>query len=214
MIGLIDNDVFYKLTCCALLDETLSYLKLSRHQVLDSAPHVIRKTTFKRDKGYGYDLPEVQNRLAEAFDRAARIPEMPTDYTLLAKIASVPGIDSGEALLLCNAIETGSALLISGDKRFYSSLAKNRELMDICASLEGRLICLEHLMLCLFDACQFPYVRQRVAPARRCDTVLRVAFSRGQEAEQSVVTSILVDYSKEVVLGLGDLAYSYRPWYK
>ena len=214
MIGLIDNDIFYKLTCCNLLDETLAYLRLGKHQILDAAPHIIRKQTFKKNKGYGHDLPEVQNRLAAAFAQADRIPNMPTDVTLLTRIASVPGIDSGEALLLCNAIETGSALLISGDKRFYSSLGKNRELMEICVSLEGRLICLEHLMLCLFESYEFPYVLQRVAPARQCDQVLRMAFSREDEAEQAMVTEVLVNYSKEVVLGLGELAYGHRPWYK
>ncbi|WP_257288473.1 hypothetical protein [Endozoicomonas sp. SESOKO2] len=213
MIGLVDNDIFYKLTCCSLLDETLDYLRLDGHQVLDTFPHVLRKKTFKKNQCYGHDLPEVQNRLAEAFTRASRIPETPKDFTLLAKIASVPGIDPGEALMLCSAIETGSALLISGDKRFYSSLSKNSELLEICTSLEGRLICLEHLLLCLVDSYQFPYVLKRVVPAKRCDQVLRVAFSKDRESEEKTVTSILVDYSKEVVQGLGVLAYNHKPWY-
>lgn len=214
MIGLIDNDIFYKLTCCQLLDETLNYLKVQEHQILDAAPHVITKQTFNKHKSYGHDLPDVQQRLNAAFDRAARIPDQPADLNLFSKLSSIAGIDVGEALLLCSAIETGSALLISGDKRFYNSLANNPDLMAICAQLEGRLICLEHLMLCLVDAYQFPYVCHRVAPARQCDQTLRIAFSSGKDAQQAAVTEALVSYSKQVVLGLGALAYPYRPWYQ
>ncbi|WP_067583466.1 hypothetical protein [Endozoicomonas ascidiicola] len=214
MIGLLDTDILYKLTSCNLLDESICYLGLSDPQILDAAPHVIKKKTFGRKKSYGYDLPEVQDRFSAACKRASRMTESPNDMEMFMRFGNVPGIDPGEAVLICHAIETGSALLISGDKNFYNALLGSPELMSYCSGLEGRLVCFEHLILCLIESYQYSYISDRVAPARQCDKTLTLAFSQGKKTSEAIVTEALVSFSKEVVLGLGDLAYHHRPWYK
>ena len=212
MIGLVDNDIFYKLSCCSLLDESGQYLQFKKRLVLKEVKFVIGKRKFKSGKGYGHDLPSIQARFKNDYEQSSFLPAATQAELLIALMES--GIDDGEAQLLCYALETGGTVLLSGDKRFYSSLINNPKWVALCKGLKGRMICLEHLLLCLIEQFGFSYVSERVYPARECDGALKQAFSTTNYTNEKVVTEALVSFSKEVVAGLGDLCHEHQPWYK
>ncbi|WOG29088.1 hypothetical protein [Endozoicomonas sp. 8E] len=212
MFGLIDTDAAYKLSCCRLLDEASTYLKLSGFRALEAMPHVVEKQIFG-DKQYGYNKPSVRSRITKEVKAIPRMKEAHVeDVFLLSTLQDA--FDHGEAFLLYRAIKDGQMLLVSGDKRFCKALGKKPEILKACSHLEGKMICLEHLILCLIESYQFRYVCDRVAPARHCDTTLRLSFNQGEESREASVVEALVSFSKDAVRSLGSLAYSYKPWYE
>ena len=202
MFGLIDNDAAYKLSCCRLLDEASKYLELNAFRALQQMPFVIEKQIFG-DKQFGYNKPSIKDRVIKEVKAIPKIKKSSVkDVMLLSSLSDT--FDDGEALLLYSAIKDNKMLLISGDKRFYKALGKRPEILKACSHLEGKMICLEHLLLCLIDTYKFGYVCERVAPVRDCDTSLKLAFSHGRASEEASVVEALVSFSREAVTALAD----------
>jgi hypothetical protein len=68
----------------------------------------------------------------------------------------------------------------------------------IAQRIRGHIICLEQIVKCLIQHFGFPYVKDRVVPARACDTALSAAFGSGWDATEPNVLAALDSYINEL----------------
>src|SRR5262249_3360836 len=104
------------------------------------------------------------------------------------------GIDPGEAILFSATAELTDSLLAPGDKNSLWALAGSHACQQICERLTEKVICFEHLVLLAIDHAGFDLVRDRVVPARTCDTALRAVFGSGLQSTEANVRDGLNAY--------------------
>lgn len=68
----------------------------------------------------------------------------------------------------------------------------------VAQRIRGHVLCLEQIIKRLIQHFGFPYVRDKVVPARACDTALSAAFGSGQEAIEPNVLAALDSYINEL----------------
>lgn len=124
MICLVDSDIIYKLATCNLLDDALAALDSARTDayVLPTAKYkfdVARTRPGTGEERYG---AEVFTRIREFLGsvRELNVAGPPEEIRLLA---SIDGIDAGEAVLFAATAEFDRYLLATGDKTSLRALA-------------------------------------------------------------------------------------------
>jgi hypothetical protein len=150
VIHLVDNDLVLKLAARNLLQEIcrLHGLDTANTRRLASLRFVGPKKIQKQK------LPSrISSRILRFCDTYRAIEEL-VDATLLERLSS-PKIDPGEALLLANAIASGEALVLTGDKRCVRALAADPSLAFAREALLGRVEILETIYLQLIDSLGF-----------------------------------------------------------
>ena len=199
MICLVDNDVIYKLAMCNLLDDSLAALDLARTDayVLPTAKYkfgVARRRSRTGEQRYG----------AEAFARirdflgSVRELDVAGPSTELQLLASIDGIDVGEAILFSATVEFDQYFLATGDKTSLRALALTPVCLSIAQRIRGHIICLEQIVKRLIQHSGFLNVKDKIVPARACDTALSVAFGSGWDATEPNVLAALDSYINEL----------------
>jgi hypothetical protein len=186
---LIDTDAFCKLAICDLLDDSLALFGADRQRCarLPALPHQLARGGMRRL--YGGDACD---RIGAA---AADLPviEVPS-LEWLEKLASLPGVDPGEAQLLASAAEEGS-VLITGDKR---ALRAARNVVGLAAAVARRLVSVEALLLAHTRAFGADEVRRRVRPICELDKTIAVCFSDANSDPEEGLHSYLADLASAV----------------
>lgn len=169
VLALIDNDIFMKLVCCDLFEESLKLFKLDRENVgvLETL-----KYRLKKRKG-GYSEAECERAMAIFAGLQAIKASEDQNFSRLNNISS---IDVGEAVLIAGAVLQGGSFLWTGDKRCLRALYEYEEVRDIHEGLKGRVICLEQVILGLIDRLGFAEVEARVQPGLKYDQALKLSF--------------------------------------
>lgn len=108
-------------------------------------------------------------------------------------------------MLLTLAPEKVSYWLISGDKRCLEFLSQVPELATLKARWQGRVICLEQLILRLIEVQGFEWVKGRVLPVKEYDTALKACFGSGDLATETNVRQTLAAYIQDVRVRAPDL---------
>ena len=199
MICLADNDIIHKLAACDLLDDALAALSLARTDVyvLPTAKYKFRitqRSSAQGERRYGTEVfVRIRDFLASV--REIDVPGLPTELQLLA---GVDGIDPGEAVLFSATAQFNQYLLATGDKSSLRALASTPVCRPIAQHLCGHVICLEQIVKRVIQHCGFSYVKDKVTPARACDTALRVAFGSGSDATEPSVLAVLDSYINEL----------------
>jgi hypothetical protein len=107
-------------------------------------------------------------------------------------------IDTGEVILFATAACLEGAVLATGDKRSLRALAGSAACRGIAERIAGRVICLEQIVYKVIGHLGFPRTKEKIVPARECDTALRAAFGSGDAATEENVLACLESYIAEV----------------
>jgi hypothetical protein len=164
---LIDSDAFCKLAIGGVLLDGIALLdaKLDDCLRLPALPHMLRKRG-KLRKQYGEAICGEIATLAESFSQIG-----PASSEWQDQLTTVDGIDVGEAQLFAVAAEF-QWLVISGDKRALRTL----KLSTLYSRLNGRVVCLETLLLALCEKYGVEEVQKRMTRATEFDTALKICF--------------------------------------
>jgi hypothetical protein len=190
VIVFVDNDILLKLSCCDLLDETMAVLRLSAADV-----RVLRtaRFVFQRNRQVADRYSEQGRFRAVAFVKSCQtIVEEGGDE--FERLQATDGIDIGEARLLTATSGSANFVLMTGDKRCLQVLAAQAELAEVRQRLQGRVICLEQMILRLIQRSGFDWVKARVVPMMACDTALQACFGSGELATKTNVVESLEGY--------------------
>jgi hypothetical protein len=195
MICLSDNDIVLKLACCDLLNETLDVLGVRREEVfvLPTARHVLLKPLKAPEKGRARLGDAVFQRVTLFLDSVQVIEAAPSPQEMLL-FDDIVGIDSGEAVLFATTAHFPEFILATSDKNSLRALSSTAACEPICRRLAGKVICFEQLILRLIDRLGFNPIRDKVVPARDCDTALRAVFGSGLDAAEENVRTGLASY--------------------
>lgn len=138
---LVDSDAFCKLGATDLFESGVALLEgdPARVERLTALPHMLRRSRALRAK--------LGQPLADALAaRADLLPSAPVaDPRLVDELVGVDEIDPGEVQLLALAADE-TLLLVSGDKRALRAVC---QLDSLVPMLNGKLVCLEALLLAL-----------------------------------------------------------------
>ncbi|MGH7170866.1 MAG: hypothetical protein ACRELG_11355 [Gemmataceae bacterium] len=197
-ICLADNDVIHKLAAFDLFEEALAALGLGRQDVyvLPTAKHKfgVTKDLAKAEKKYGAEVfAKIRDFLASV--REIQVPIPPEEQKLFDDVVE---IDAGEAVLFSATIHFQDFLLATGDKRSLRALTASVACQPIARRLQGHVICFEQIILRLIDRFGFECIRNKVVPARACDTVMRAVFGSGLSATEANVREGLDSYLGEL----------------
>ena len=167
---LVDTDAFCKLAVGGVLDEAVGIfgVDLTECRRLPALPHMLRRGRLRKLLG-----DAVSDGL---LPRAESVPVLPSPSTRwLDKLASIHGIDPGEAQLFALGAQEG-LIVVSGDKRALRGLKDVDEVRD---ALAGRIVVLEALLIRLCDEHGVDVVRERIGPLASTDKMVAMCFSPG-----------------------------------
>ena len=200
VISFVDNDALLKLTACDLFWDVIALLGVQPTdvKVLASTEFVIRGNKSIKQQ-YSEAVRTKAISLVKGF---SKIPTVQANPFLSLQ---VPGLDLGELTLIHAAIAEPSFYLATGDKRCLRALVNSPELGTARQKLNGKVVCIEQLIAELIAVKGFETVRQKVVPARDCDTALKVAFGSGDQAQEDNVLGALEQYIQELRRDCPDL---------
>jgi hypothetical protein len=186
---LIDSDAFCKLGIAGLLGDVpcLFGMDLRNCRRLPALPHMLRRGRIRRLYGTASC-----DALLSTVETVAAISS-PSDQWL-DRLAHIPAMDPGEALLFASAAESGH-LVLTGDKRAILAL---KEAPGFPETLSGRIVVLEAVLLGLCDLHGPELIRQRVEPLAASDTVIEVCFSSGNPDPPGAILSYFTALAREV----------------
>lgn len=175
----LDRDVFLKLICCDIWDESLAAIQITHPFRLASASAKGCEKPLKRRKlDDGLHLATIA-RLHRICSIVPVMPDTITQaaqaHTLFNPMIGTAGIDGGEAILALGVLQhEAPSRLITGDKRFLNALAEHfpteyRQLRPLTVTFE-------RCLLAVCDIVGFEAIRERLIVARKCDGTLDLAL--------------------------------------
>lgn len=190
---LVDTDVFAKLGIAGLLDQLYELFGVSIDDCgrLPALQHMLRRGALPALHG-----KEPCERLVPIAESMSLAPGASTSW--LARLANVPQIDPGEALLFASAAEHG-LIVVTGDKRSVIAAAKVEGMAE---ALDRRVASMEAVLLGLCRQLGRENVRNAVRPLvaieDRKDKMVRVCFSDGNPDPESALQSYFSDLKRNV----------------
>ena len=197
-VGLFDRDIFLKLICCDLWDETLEVEAITQPYRLAST--AIGGTT--RVVARWFPDPTTQAVLKSRFEQIIpNVPVVPDDmqpssqhFPLLASLKSTKDIDAGEAELVCILQELNDpSVMLSGDKKFLNSLRSSHSCLY--ASLKSRLLSFEDCLIHIYASKGMEFVIDRVRAGRACDGALKHALGGHDGADAASFMAALNSFN-------------------
>lgn len=183
---LLDNDIAFKLACYQLADETVAATTINkaRPAMLSVSRFVIPKkiATHKRVRSSA----TAQSALERLF-RSVLFLEPTEDEIALAAVTEAAAtrsgleLDSGESLLLAILYQRACTYLVTGDKRAVIAMAVVAK-----EASEGRVRCLEQLVVHLISQIGVSAVGTQVCAEPLIDTALSISFQCAAPGERSV----------------------------
>ncbi|MFB3907060.1 MAG: hypothetical protein ACE15D_01525 [Candidatus Eisenbacteria bacterium] len=189
MLLLVDTDAFCKLGIAGLLGDVpgLFDLGFTDCRRLPALLYMLRRG--RLPKLYGAEACEA---LLSAVERVAGLS--PPSDAWLDRLAHIPAIDPGEALLFASAAESGH-LVLSGDKRALEAV---KDVPGFAEALSGRIVVLEAALLGLCERHGAEVIRGRVAPLLASDMMVEVCFSPGNPDPPGALLSYFTALAREV----------------
>lgn len=203
---LIDNDMFYLLAAAGVLEDVIAAFNVE-----EKAVHVLpqlKYTAPAHAEGFPQELRAKVCEAAAAYgghgikltpEGAERAAELERQHQK---------INVGEALLLVYAasLDKDCVLLTTNDRNFLEALAKSGE--PETASIEGRVIRLEHILAELNARRGFPFVLERFLPLTMHEQRLRSYLSSQREED---FHEGMVSYVRADARIFGNLLYPFPP---
>jgi hypothetical protein len=188
MIVLADNDIIYKLSCCQLLPEFLTWLKSPPADiyVLSELPFVVRR----RLKNNPQALTAFELFLA----KVKPLPEVQFDT-----LASLSRFDVGEQMLLAVLCENKHVQrFVTGDKRALRLMAETLPQHQLLAKRlnDIRTDCFESALLGLAESIGFDALSDKVLLGLDSDKVLGMTF--GTYRDEAHMHASLGSYIEDI----------------
>ncbi len=196
--GLFDRDVCLKLAWCGLWDEVLLALEITHpYRLASCTSGESNRKVLRRQLGDGTVLEQAMSQLQDMVAATPVIPDSLTatvreDY-ILKDLEGIPAVDGGEALLTAIVLAAQEpTTLISGDKRFFNALRKERP--QVWEAVESRLLSLERCLLAVIQVRGAAFVIERVRPVAACDSTLALALGSGPECQEASFIEALISF--------------------
>lgn len=193
-----DKDVFIKLACCDVWDEVLEGLGVTHPFRLASATALGSKTALRRMR-----LDDaLQTATADRLEKmASYVPAVPLAWVnaamttdLYNRLSFADNIDTGEAALALIALHCEhDTKLVTGDKRFITSMAAN--FPAEFERLKPLAVTFERCLLAVCEAKGYEHVRERLLAAKGCDVALRSALGSDGRATIASFREAMLGYS-------------------
>ena len=199
-ILLIDTDLFVLLAGAGLLPQL--------SQCLDIPPENIRRLPSLqsqiKSKRFIDKIPVGElERLQQAINDIPAWTASPADTAVLDRLAAVPDIDPGEALLFATLYEQPVYLLASGDKRSMIALGNAPGLDDVRTSLEKRILSLETALILLIRKIGAIAVGSALQPLGKKNTTIDILFGHKTEFDDIEAIRQIRSYLKSLVAQIG-----------
>lgn len=193
-----DKDVFIKLACCDLWDETLEVLGVTHPYRLASATASGSKTALRRmavNDGLRAAAIERLRRMAE------QVPVVPEGWVAAAattdlynRMSFTDGIDTGEAQLALVALHCEhDNKLVTGDKRFVAAM--EGAFPGEFDRLRPLIVTFERCLLAICEVKGYEDVRERLIAAKGCDRSLRNAVGADGAASYESFKEAMLSFS-------------------
>lgn len=190
---LLDNDIAFKVACYRLVDEMVAATTINDTPpaMLSVGRFVLRKKLARHRRVR--DTSAVQTALEQLLRSVGFVEPTEGEIALASEIEVASArsgleLDSGESLLLAMLHLREYAYLVTGDKRAVVAMAVvARELS------EGRVRCLEQLVVQIIEQVGVPAVRAHICSEPLADRALSVAFSctsPGEQPAEAVVAGL------------------------
>ncbi|MGE6323214.1 hypothetical protein ACQKEF_23645 [Pseudomonas oryzihabitans] len=192
-IILVDNDVLLKLARYDLLD---AYRDLVASEFRNYQFYVLSTAKFKlmprndRLKYCGNGV--VADRLEYFIASASVVNEALVDLDILEVLNAIPGIDTGEALLISAVIRSESAFLMSGDKKAVAALSHD-DVLPYTAALDCKIYIMEEVVRGLISL-NFKVVQISIRSSPSVDSAMSNVFGRAHPTDQDGVKAGLASY--------------------
>lgn len=233
----LDNDIILKLVTFNLFYDTLRSFSIGTTQIkiLDTFKYKVGNS-IKRKRGKQVSNVSQEN-IEEAlqitkdfitisdtnFDIDIKIFTKLSDYFTKLNNASETSKkidknkDKGEAILMshiCYLSQQGhrNNYLLTSDKNCLRDL-NNSGFTDVIEHLNGKVWCLEQLILKYIEEFAFDIIQQKIYPVRDCDENIKMIFGYSIKASEDVVKESL---EKEIIVlrqETGNLLYPYPNFY-
>jgi hypothetical protein len=187
---LVDSDAFCKIECAGLLDDVLAELGIAAPDCrrLPALPYQLQRGGLRSRIG-----PDLCDRLLTRAESLAPVAGAPVEW--LDRFVALSNVDPGEALLLAHAASSDS-LLLTGDKRALEAV---RAVSDLRSTVSERVLTVEAGLVLLCRARGESWVRERVGPFIRLDTVFRACFAPGVGSPERSLSSYLASDMRRLV---------------
>lgn len=192
-----DKDVFLKLACCDVWEETRNALGVTHPYRLASATASGSKTALRR-MAIGNTLrAAATERLAIL---AAQVPIVPEHWVAAAtttdlynSMIATEDLDSGEAQIALVALDCEHPnRLITGDKRFL--LALKKAFPGPFERLRPRIVTFEQCLLAVCEVYGYDLVRDRLIAAKGCDGSLANAVGSSGQASDAAFREAMLSF--------------------
>lgn len=222
----LDNDIILKLATYDLFKKTLQSLDIEENQIyiLDTFKYKFGKKNNRRRGNKVNDNKKYNLQKAlEISKNHKAISEINFSnfelyiYTKLIKYSKTSQdinnkIDKGEATLISyicylNQQENNNYLL-TGDKNCLRALS-NSEMKDIIKYIQGKVWCLEQLILKNIEQFGFNLIQSKIYEKKYCDTNLNLIFGYSEPASENEVIESLNKEIKILQEETKNLLYPY-----
>lgn len=186
---LVDSDAFCKLGIASLLGDVPSLfgMDIASCRRLPALPYMLRRGRLRSLYG-----AETCDALLQSVETIAALS--PPSAVWLDRLAHIPAIDPGEALLFASAAESGD-LVLTGDKRAVGVI---KDIPILAEALSGRVVVLEAVLLGLCRRHGSNLIRRRVESLLPSDTMIAVCFSAGNQDPSAALLSYFTALATEV----------------
>ncbi len=197
---LIDTDLFVLLAGAGLLPDLAECLGIPPKNIrrLPSLQYQIKSKRFI-DKIPVAELERLQQTICDV----PAWTDSPADTAVLDRLAAVPGIDPGEALLFATLYEQPVYLLASGDKRSMIALGNAPDLDDVRTALEKRILSLETALILLIRKIGAMAVGSALQPLGRKYTTIDILFGHKTEFDDNISLAQIHSYLDDLVAQIG-----------
>ncbi|MFM7479098.1 MAG: hypothetical protein ACKO2T_26150 [Microcystis aeruginosa] len=206
----LDNDIILKLSTCGLFEKTLNTfgVEINQVKILETFQFKFKRQAQQKRKRnpVKYNLEDALS-VAETCDKISIDNINQEDFIQLQKIE---GIDIGEAILLSYVSslnkQNNLSYLLTGDKRCLKNL-NVPETNHITDYLQGKIWCLEQLILKDIEIYGFKCIQEKIYPVRDCDTNLKFIFGYDIESAEQEVRKLLETEIRKLRKETGNLLY-------
>lgn len=197
----VDNDIMNKLGICDLLRmfEQRFAPEGTPIRYLDTYPFVSGITG--RRKGKTHIDTDTANRISKFLSErctALKLPPSEVVRDAVDAMTGIAGIDSGELLLFAAGLGEPGITIFTGDKEAVIALGRNPSLSKLASSLQGRIYCLESILLCLIEKFGYVSVASRIHPKKDCDGLIALAFRSPEAAREIEAKDCLTSYANDL----------------
>ena len=206
----LDNDAFIKLVSCNLLDRVIAAIGVNIDEVVILDTFYCKFLTKRKLKTIDLFGADVVEQLSALTSRLGKLNYSPTDAELeINSGEDTYKIDAGEANLFFAASHELNSRVVTADKRCISALSTLPQFRHVAIALQGRVICLEQLLLYVIERDGFECVKVGVS-----NFITRINSKKTQDDQslRSIFGMELESRKENVLDGLKSCLRNLQPY--